>query len=496
MADSEYATEMQKKLFMKRCAQDAAYFAENVVNDEFGDPYILEAYQKQYLRCPALKKLLFWGRRLSKSLMIKIEIMHKSVFNRAHRGLVVSPTMEQAIYFGEDIQDLLSATPMLDDMFVSKKSTKFKLKNNSRIYMATAGRGGASQLGKNALYLAFDETQIIPEETFTSLRPTLRGQKRAKTLVYAGTPMAKLNEFYRAYSNGKFYLTHEGAFAGEGGPRDFVVFERPTAFLNEKGLPVGASTDRITLDELLDDYRDMPLTGFLREYCLQWMDSIGEVFSQELINKIVNWDEMPQDVSEKKLVMGLDVGKKRNCSVLTIGELTGNGVKVINVIEWDLNTKYHEIIEDIMDLRTDYPNTVSLVMDETGVGKGVIEIMEKRAADRWRSLDVIGFDFAGPKKKIDLVEGAITELESGKSTIVYNPRLVNEMLEFKREITPQGNIKYQKPVGGSDDFVDSLLLCLYAGRDYYGYLEEDENLESVGFSILSQRANKFARVRI
>ena len=207
MADTGYITEQQRKQFFKRVSTDAAYFAEHALNDEFGEPYILEAYQKEYLRCPALKKLLFWGRRLSKSLMIKVELLHKSLFNRAHRGLVVSPTMEQAIYFGEDIQDLLAATPEIGNMFLSTKSTKFKLKNNSRIYMATAGRGGASQLGKNALYLAFDETQIIPEETFTSLRPTLRGQKREKTLVYAGTPMAKLNEFYRAYANSKFYFT-------------------------------------------------------------------------------------------------------------------------------------------------------------------------------------------------------------------------------------------------------------------------------------------------
>lgn len=496
MADTGYVTEQQRRLFLNRCNDDAVFFSENVIRDEFGEPYVLEAYQKQYLRCPALKKLLFWGRRLSKSLMIKLEILHKSTFNRAHRGLIVSPTMEQAIYFGEDLQDIISATPQVDSLFISKKSTKFKMKNNSRIYMATAGREGKSSLGKNALYLAFDETQIIPEDTFTFLRPTLRGQLRDKTLVYAGTPLAKLNEFYRAYDNAKFYILPDGAYKGNGTERDFVAFERPTAFLNEKGEVIGSSTNRITLDELLDDYRDMPLTGFLREYCLEWMDSIGEVFGQDLINRIVRWDDRPRDVSDEKIVMGLDIGKKRNASVLTVGELTGTGIKVINIIDWDLNTKYHEVAEEIVALRTDYPNAQMLVMDETGVGKGVVEIFEKEIAKYWKNLELIGFDFAGPKKKVDLVEGAITELEQGRSSIVYSRKLVNEMLEFKREITPQGNIKYQKPPGGSDDFVDSLLLALYAGRDYYGYIDEEENLETTGFSILAQGANKFGRVPI
>jgi phage FluMu gp28-like protein len=288
----------------------------------------------------------------------------------------------------------------------------------------------------------------------------------------------------------------DGAYKGPGELRDFVVFERPTCVLDKKGIPEASTTDRITIDELLDDYRDMPLTGFLREYCLEWMDSIGEVFSQELINKMIRWEDMPKDTSDAKCVAGLDIGKKRNVSVLTIGELTGSGTKVIDIIEWPLETKYHEIAEDIMAMRTDFPNLQYLVIDETGVGKGVIEIFEKQIQEKWKNLELIGFDFSGPKKKIDLVEGAITELEQGRSDVIFNQKLVSEMLEFKREITPQGNTKYQKPVGGSDDFVDSLLLCLYAGRDYYGWTDTEEHVETSGHSILSRSASRIARIPI
>lgn len=308
--------------------------------------------------------------------------------------------------------------------------------------------------------------------------------------------MGKINEFYRAYSTAKFYVTMDGAYMGDGTARDFVAFERPTCILGAEETPIESSTNRITLEELLDDFKDMSLAGFRREYCLHWMDSIGEVFSQKLIDRIVRWDDMPEDVSSAKVVMGLDLGKKRNKSVLTIGELTGEGVKVINVIEWPLETQYHNIAAEIVDLRVDYPNAQMLVVDETGVGKGVIEIFQKQIEKNWKVLDLVGFDFAGPKKKIDLVEAAITELEQGRSNIVYNRDLVDEMLDYKREITVQGNIKYVKSAGGSDDFVDSLLLCLYAGRDYYGYDEGGNDIETTGFSILARGASKFARVPI
>lgn len=496
MADTGYISEQQRKQWFNRISGDAAFFAENMLNDEFGEPYVLEPYQKQYLRCPAKKKHLFWGRRLSKSLMLKIESMHKTMFNRAYRALIVSPTMEQAIYFGEDINDLIDATPAIQPMFLSTKSTKFKLKNNSRMYMATAGRGGAAQLGKNALYLAFDETQIIPEETFTSLRPTLRGQKREKNLVYAGTPLARLNEFYRAYDNGQFYITIDGVYKGTGTSRDFVVFERPTCELNPDGTPKSSTTNRISLEELLDDFRDMPLTGFLREYCLQWMDSVGEVFSQDLLQRAIRWDDMPEDTCENKCVMGLDVGKQRNSSVLTIGKLNGYGVDIINIIEWPLTTPYHEVAQDIANLQPDYPNTELLVMDETGVGKGVIEIVEKKMDNEWKSLDVQGFDFSGGKKKTELVEAGVTDLEQGSATLIFNQKLYNEMCEFKREITSHNNIVYRKPQGGSDDFVDSLLLTLYGARDFYGWNEDSSDVVTTGDNILAQSGTRVSRVPI
>lgn len=476
MSDTSYVTEEQKRRFVQKCREDPVFFVEKMLCDETGEPYQLETYQKQYLRCQYPKKLLFWGRRLSKSLMIKLETLHKSIFQRAHRSLVVSPTLEQAIYFGEDIQDIINMSPLIENFFVSQKSTKFKLKNNSRIYMATAGRGGSSQLGKNAHYLAFDEAQIIPEDTYTAIRPTLRGQKREKFIVYAGTPLAKLNEFYRAYSNARYYITIDGAYEGKGNERDFIVFERPTAILNDKLEPIKATTIRITLDELLDDFRDMSKSGFYREYCLKWMDSIGEVFPQELINRVINHDTPPKHYSDKFCIAGLDLGKQRNKSVLTIAEVTPVTVKVINIIDWDLETKYYEIVRSVASLQRDYPNLDLLVIDETGVGKGVKEIFEKELTKEWRNLEVVGVDFAGPKKKKELVESAIADLESDKVEIIYNYNLISEMLEFKREITPHGNIKYQKPNGGSDDYVDSLLLTLYGARIIYDDIETDDEI--------------------
>jgi len=306
------------------------FFVENALKDEYGENYILEDYQKQFLNCDARNRVLFWARRLSKSLMIKFEILHKSVFNKAFKSMVVSPSWEQSKEFGEDIIDIVNSTEWLTRMYASISKTKSKLKNNSRYSMVSAGNKGISNLGKGVRLLAFDETQQIPDEVFTFLRPTLLGQKKGlrKWLIYAGTPLGRIGQFYDIYNKGKIYIKMDGIYENPDiepqAAGDYIVFERPTAILSEDETEIiGTGTNRITIDELIMERNDLPITGFLREYALKFLDAIGEVFSRELIESILNRNQEPLITTDKPVVMGLDLGKHRYNSVLTIAEVPG-----------------------------------------------------------------------------------------------------------------------------------------------------------------------------
>jgi hypothetical protein len=493
-------TEQDRQFFYNSCRNDPVYFVEHMLHDETGDPYILEEYQKQFMRCPARNRILFYGRRMSKSLMMKWEILHRSIFTRAHKGLIVSPSWDQSIQFGEDINDLINATPTIQPFFDGLKQTKLKLKNNSRIYLVSAGNKGISSLGKGVHLLAFDEAQQIPEEAYTFLRPTLLGQKKSipPSLIYAGTPLGRIGTFYNAIQDGKYFLKMDGIYDNPNvesrGEMDYVIFERPTAILDDEGKIVASGTDRISLAELEEELLHFPRTIFLREYCLQFLDQIGEVFSQELINDVVDRNAGIQYRSDKKLVMGLDLGKQRYNSVLTIAEVQGHGrCNIIYVHDWELGTDYHDIAADVFNMKERYPNTMELRVDETGVGKGVIEIFE-HLFRTWNTVAVEGFDFAGPKKKQMLVEAGVLDLERGMVKMVFNNRMINEMLEFKREITDKNNIIYRKPDGGTDDYVDSLLLTLLAVREYYDYEEGNVDVIQTGQKILAESYNRLRRM--
>lgn len=506
-AVNEIVSEQDRQEFFYQCQVDPCFFVERALHDEYGEPYVLEEYQREFLRCQARNRVLFWARRLSKSLMIKFEVLHKSAFNKAFKSMVVSPSWEQSKEFGEDIQDIVNSTDWLNRMFTTFSKTKFKLKNNSRFSMVSAGNKGVSNLGKGVRLLAFDETQQIPDEVFTFLRPTLLGQKKGlrKWMIYAGTPLGRIGQFYDIYSKGRFFIKMDGMYENEEVPLqkagDYIVFERPTAILNDEGTEIiGTGTNRVTIDELIQDMNDLPTTGFLREYALKFLDSIGEVFSQALINSILDRNREPEHgyESNKPIIFGLDIGKFRNNSVLTVAEVAGkNKIDIIYVIEYPLERRYDEVCQDVLNLRARYPNAFELRMDETGVGKGVIEIYEKEFEANWRGVDVEGFDFSGQRKKKEFVEAGVAMLEGGDVKMGYNVKMVNEMLEFRREITDNLNIIYRKQQGGSDDYVDSLLLALLGAREYYDYDQQGHNdIVQTSAQLMSFARDKLRKVRI
>lgn len=496
--DNAIATQHERDQFMYKCEANPVFFVENVLNDEYGEPYVLEEYQKEYLMCPARYKVLFWARRLSKSLMMKFELLHKTIFNRSFKAMVVSPSWDQSLQFGEDMQDVIDSTPDIQGMFESKKATKMKLHNNSKIYLVSAGRGGISQLGKGVRYLGFDETQQIPEEAFLFLRPTLLGQKKGtdRFLVYAGTPLGRIGTFYETYKKGRFYIKMDGIYENtDNSDSQYVVFERPTAVMDGEEI-IGTGTDRVTIQELEQEWEDLPKVGFLREYCLKFLDQIGEVFSQELLKQVTDRNATHQDRSEGKIVMGLDLGKHRYNSVLTVGRLyKNNKVKIINVVKWDLGTEYYDVIDGVLSYRNKYPGTLELKIDETGVGKHVIETARRKFAKNWNNVNVVGFDFSGPKKKLQLVESGVNMLENGSVKMIYDQPMQNEMLEFRREISDKGNILYRKPQGGSDDYVDSLLLTLLAASEYFDH-DDSAEIAVTRENILQQSVQKLRQVRV
>lgn len=462
---------MDAKEFVKRCRDDIVFFAESVCRSEDGGFYELEEHQKAMVTSEQSQVIYFCGRRLGKSFMLAIEAIHRALFFKYQKVFVLSPTETQAKELAETISGMIErSTLILQEVKVDNRFEK-KFYNGSRIVIRTAGGKGnvSSIIGSGTHLLILDEIQDISEELIYKVIPVMRGQKGDSKMIMAGTPRDRSGFLYESLESAPF-IWDDGEVKHYDKDGTFAVYRKQTAYLDADDNIIRSGTPRITIAELEEDMKNMPLVQFKQEYCLDFMSSVSDVYSEDLRDVVFYIPE--ENISwgtKAPVVFGLDVGKMRNESVLTIAEVISKpqpenrSYKELDIKwykEFPLGTEY-EAIENYIayELPKHFPRIVRGVIDATGVGEAVFEAIEKRVKKNGHPFPVEPYKFSKEKKK-DIVEGGVASLERGQVSISYHKRLDQEMGGYKREITESNNLVYKK-TAGSDDYVDSMNLCLY-----------------------------------
>ena len=250
----------------------------------------------------------------------------------------------------------------------------------------------------------------------------------------------------------------------------FTVYRQQSCYLDEADNVIRSSTPRITIEEFEEDKTSMPRIQFKQEYCLDFIATVSDVYSEDLRDEVLYDQEYIEFGTKNPVVAGMDVGKMRNETVLYIAEVipdpkpNNKAYKRLD-LKWHktfpLGTKYSEI-EDyvIYELPVRFPRLFRIVVDATGVGEAIWETIHTALVkEQKRRIEVEPFKFSKEKKK-DLVESCLAALERGQVAIPWNKRLNTEMAGYKREITDSNNYVYQK-TAGSDDYVDAMNLCIY-----------------------------------
>lgn len=465
-------TDIEKiKQFLKKCKYDIIFFAEHVCRAEDGSFYKLEEHQRAMVSSKEPQVIYFCGRRLGKSFMLAIEAIHKALFYPYQKVFVLSPTESQAKEIADTITGLIERSELIEREVKINNVLEKRFNNGSRISVRTAGgRGNVSSIiGSGTHLLILDEIQDVSEELIYKILPVMRGQKGESKLIMAGTPRDRsgflfesLNTAPDIWDNGKWIHYDER-------PGTFTVYRKQTAYLDENDNIIESGTPRITVDELYQDLQNMPLIQFKQEYCLDFMASVSDVYSEDLRERMFYTPESTQWGTKKPVCFGLDIGKMRNETVLTIAEVVHTPLddnysyKTLDVKwykEFPLGTEYDTIENYIAyELPKSFPNIIRGVFDATGVGEAVYEAIEKKVIKAGKPFLTEPYKFTKEKKK-DLVEGAVAALERGQAKAIYHKRLNKEMSGYKREITESQNYVYHK-TSGSDDYVDSFNLCLY-----------------------------------
>lgn len=478
--DIFYAEDQESLDFLGRCYRDPVLFAESFFRNDAGELYQLEPHQKAFLRDEASNRVLFWGRRMGKSEIVIIDMMHKTIFTPNYSIFAITPFANQAERLSEQMSDIIHRSDGIISLFTKDIQKKKHLVNRSKIQLSTAGKDTTSGLiGGGANYVFMDEAQDLSEILYSKIRPILRGQILGDPkIVFSGTPRARQGFFYNSINNA--YRIYEDNQVTQNPEGIYSLHRKPTVFLDEEDNIISTGTPRITIDEMEEEKIALSLMEFKQEYALQFLDTLGKVFPTKLIEECESNDPL-EFGSLKPCVAGLDFGKINNNSVLFIAEFDKyKNLEIKYMHEWELGTKYTEVTDFMKNtIPKHYPKLIKLSADITGVGQGVLEHF-----DGFTTYEVEPIMFS-QRSKIDLVENTVAMMEANKISYPYHKRFQMEMSQYMREIGKNNLIKYVK--GESDDYVDAYVLCVRAGTT--AEIPVDPQVIQIGSNLLGNKVN-------
>lgn len=490
------------KRILQKAKNKPSFFAEKFLVGKKG-PLILEKQQKAFVDDKSPLRVFLASRRSGKSVAISVDILHKLFFNQNYSIVCLSPTQKQSKEIATNFGDIVTRSPLIQSSLTVDNRFEKALTNLSRVNFSTSGsasgaKENSSLVGTSPDYLVADEAQSISDEAFGVILPAAVGQGSDVQLSFCGTPRGRHGTFYETIQNAKwlteFYNNDFKKLINENGQYSLHRFQ--VVLLNEDGDILQSRSPRVSVEELEVIKQTIGLEKFRREFGLQFLDSSSIVFYDNLIQEQGCLNE-PNTFSSKKLcVGGIDLGKQRNNSVLTIAEFDGNKWLMKYIKTWPLGTKYKIITHYLKNiLPTRFPNFCVLCADQTGVGNAFVESL-----DDVQQFDVEGVIFSQPSK-VGLVESFVRNLEEDNVRFYSHTKLIKEMQQYTRDLTENENIIYVK--GESDDFVDSALLCNAAASHAVkqGYIHSVKKkratfvVSSLGMNTFEKRDGYSGRLR-
>jgi phage FluMu gp28-like protein len=249
---------------------------------------------------------------------------------------------------------------------------------------------------------------------------------RKGTTIFISTPFKK-NWFFR-----KFKEIKE---TGDG-----FTFNSPSSI-----------NPHIPVEEIERAKRSLPEDVFKQEYLAEFLDTGAGVFRGFNNIAIDKRDCYEDPKPEHRYVIGADIAKVNDFTVLTVIDRQSHKVVYwdrFNRIEWDL------VIQRIVALSRKY-NSAKVVIDSTGLGNPITERIQRDG------VNVEDFKFASKSKK-DLIDKLAIFIEHKGIIIPDEPILLDELDCFACEMSETtGALKYSAPQGKHDDAICSLGLAVW-----------------------------------
>ena len=282
-----------------------------------------------------------------------------------------------------------------------------------------------SLLGSEVDFLGVDEAARLDRIVYEQYLFPVTQDRHAQTM-FITTP------------TGKNWLYERWMKAGDGAFR-FESRERPTF---TEGMWKAAKAK-------------LPERIFNQEYRAMFVEGAASVFREDDIHIAIDEKVKPESIEGHDYVMGVDLARFQDYTVVTVADRWSNQVKLIE--RWG-ETEYPFQKKKIKALAAQY-NNAEVYMDSSGVGRPIYE-------DLFRDgVFIKDFSFAHQSKSA-LIEKLSIMLEQHQLTYPRNDVLIKELESFQVKMTESNRAVYSAPGGMHDDCVISLALAAW-GLDAY-----------------------------
>ncbi|MHB1026091.1 MAG: terminase large subunit domain-containing protein [Desulfobacteria bacterium] len=407
-------------------------------------------YQRRWVEDDSRFKIALKGRQTGFSFAVALEVVLDSVARRTTWVLLSSgerqskELMEKVALHSRAIGhavEVLEDTFRIEDRDI--KILEVRYPNGSKILGLPANADTARGFSGNVV---LDEFAFHRDSRaiWQALYPTItRGFK----LRVISTPKGKSNKFYALWTD----------TSGAWSKHKVDIYEAV-----EQGLPVNVDELRAGC-ESEDDWR--------QEFCCEFLDEADALLTYEMITACESdlatlgppgeWMSLPEFFPVGDLYIGMDIGRKRDLSVIWLNERVGdvNQTRAVKRLEKTPFRIQRQELFAILSL----PNVRRACIDATGIGAQLAE----EAREKFGLL-VEEIQFTQAVKE----ELAVTILRAFQDRLVRVPsdRTIREDLHsVKKVTTAAGHIRYdaERNADGHADHFWAEALSLHAGTRPY-----------------------------
>ncbi len=169
--------------------------------------------------------------------------------------------------------------------------------------------------------------------------------------------------------------------------------------------------------------------------------------------------ETPEpSVSAEDYYVGVDLGQKRDHSVVAVILKKNGQIILVHVKRFALGTEYQSVVEYLKLVGERFQNVRAFYIDQTGVGEAFPE-NARRAGVK----NVKGIELSLPRKS-DVMTQMKQVMEQKRLHIPRDRELIIEMNAEIAKRTDAGKTKFYHRSGTHDDRLWALALAIYASR--------------------------------